>query len=1266
MALDKKQLGSAFNSIAYGQAFMAAARDYAQELEESQQRGDPNAGTDVNVDELLDDPELEALHRDRLAAMRQEAERRAALAAAGHGRYEEITEGEFLETVTKAENVVVHFFHKEFERCRIVDKHLAGLAAKYIDARFVKLSAPDAPFFTVKLGIKVLPAVVMFKHGVSVDRVVGFEGLGGRDDFSTSALEARLRAADVAESFDVIIIGAGVAGVKAATDLVASGRSVALLEARDRPLGRVDTVQLPGWTVPLDLGAQWFHGDGRSNVVYDYATRVLGMKPIVGNDDSVTYDGAARASDADVAAWQASFDAWEDYLAATQNRAENSAALSSAVSGYLGRLRTVKARRGFLGRIDSNYVQDYAASPERLSLNWFDNDREIVGRDSIAPGGYASVFAPMLAKLGGAVRLNTEVRRVTTTAAGATVEALNRVTGGSQSFTAKQVIVTLPLGVLKAKHQAMFSPPLARARATAIERLGMGLLNKVVLRFPTNFWAKPTDSADWIDALPAGDTVSQPGVQWLEFYSLQQATGQPIIVAFQAGNSAIAAEALSDAALRDGAVRALRTMFGAAVPEPEAVAITRWASDPYSLGSYSMVPPGANGGSRAALCGGADGAGRRLVFAGEACATDYPSTVQGAWSTGAAAARRVNAALPPTGAGVPAMMRCAALACAAGVCLVLLAGQGAAAPYPAVANRPSFIAVGDGLTESAFSPDNKGWGLTLQGRYTRKADIINRGFGGFYTPWFTDYGMLGSLWAAANPTLGIIFLGVKDSITQAVAGSHYVSPSQFESNVQAIIDAGKRAGVSKWVIITPPPVCEACKGSTPVRGAAPPRLPGPFPRRARRAPWRCTPVTRAAPRAAAAAAQKPWDRENAHTAQYVSALSRLASANGAAYVDIFTAWGADPAWHTKYLLPDKLHLNAAGNDALAAAVLRAIEGSLPELAPANIALHWPLMDAISKDDPAAAFAKVVPGPAAPAASSGARGLREAGGAALAPGAPIGAAARPRRARAGARGGAAAAAQALQPMLTRPAARPAPSPLAPPARRCPAAAPRAAPRPMEPAPAQPQLLAFDLDGTLWDPELYELDRGWGRGGGGRGGAPFRRDAKTGRVFDSAGEEIGLLGDTPAIFAELATDPRWADVAIAWVSRTGERRSSERRGAPRRGAAGARCRRRPPPALTPRRARGAEYPEWADQLLRQWPIPGDACGRSLWDLGSHSEIYPGSKIAHFKALRKATGLPYSSMVFFDNERWNITEVSRLGVHCHDRQRRRARGAASRGQR
>jgi thioredoxin-like negative regulator of GroEL len=61
----------------------------------------------------------------------------------------------------------------------------------------VNIILQDAPFFTVKLGVQMLPCVVLFKSGVAVDRVVGFEGLGGVDDFKTAALEERLYQAEV-------------------------------------------------------------------------------------------------------------------------------------------------------------------------------------------------------------------------------------------------------------------------------------------------------------------------------------------------------------------------------------------------------------------------------------------------------------------------------------------------------------------------------------------------------------------------------------------------------------------------------------------------------------------------------------------------------------------------------------------------------------------------------------------------------------------------------------------------------------------------------------------------------------------------------------------------------------------------------------------------------------------------------------------------------------------------------------------------------------
>lgn len=111
------------------------------EAEEAAARA-ANAHRAVDVDELLDDPELERLHADRIAAMKREAERRAELERKGHGSYEEVAEGDFLEVTTSTPLVVAHFFHRDFERCKILDRHLAALAKRHVETRFVKVSAP--------------------------------------------------------------------------------------------------------------------------------------------------------------------------------------------------------------------------------------------------------------------------------------------------------------------------------------------------------------------------------------------------------------------------------------------------------------------------------------------------------------------------------------------------------------------------------------------------------------------------------------------------------------------------------------------------------------------------------------------------------------------------------------------------------------------------------------------------------------------------------------------------------------------------------------------------------------------------------------------------------------------------------------------------------------------------------------------------------------------------------------------------------------------
>lgn len=196
--MDVNKYKSTMNSLNYGNVMAAAARDYQKEMMAKEAAANARQKEAlVSMDDLENDPDLEQIHRDRLLLMKKEQEKRQEMSRKGHGTVTEIQEQDFLPEVTGSEMVLVHFYHNEFERCRILDKHLALLAPKYFETKFLRVHAPDAPFFVHKLQIQVLPCLVFFRNGICFDRVVGFDELNGKDDFKTATLEMRLKAAGI-------------------------------------------------------------------------------------------------------------------------------------------------------------------------------------------------------------------------------------------------------------------------------------------------------------------------------------------------------------------------------------------------------------------------------------------------------------------------------------------------------------------------------------------------------------------------------------------------------------------------------------------------------------------------------------------------------------------------------------------------------------------------------------------------------------------------------------------------------------------------------------------------------------------------------------------------------------------------------------------------------------------------------------------------------------------------------------------------------------
>jgi hypothetical protein len=149
-----------------------------------------------------DDDELELLRARRREMMKAAMEKKQKNQQLGHGTYDEIAEEDFLKTVTSSDLAVVHFYHKMFEKCKIMDMHLSRCSKKFFGTRFVRLDAEKAPFFVDKLKIKTLPCAVFFKDGIAVGRQVGFEGLDG-DEFRTVDLAWRIKeSGGIEEEFD--------------------------------------------------------------------------------------------------------------------------------------------------------------------------------------------------------------------------------------------------------------------------------------------------------------------------------------------------------------------------------------------------------------------------------------------------------------------------------------------------------------------------------------------------------------------------------------------------------------------------------------------------------------------------------------------------------------------------------------------------------------------------------------------------------------------------------------------------------------------------------------------------------------------------------------------------------------------------------------------------------------------------------------------------------------------------------------------------------
>jgi hypothetical protein len=190
--------GSAYKEkAAQEQAAKKAARTAKALAEAAMEEEEPE---DLEEIEEQDDEsnELRGIREARLRRIKEVHMKKLENQGKGHGQYREIEQDSFLTEVCSSDRVLVHFYHRDFQKCVIMDHHLAKLAHTHIETKFMKIDAEKTPFFVQKLSIRTMPTVMCFVDGIAVDKIIGFEGLaelmaeGLEDEWSTYMLACML------------------------------------------------------------------------------------------------------------------------------------------------------------------------------------------------------------------------------------------------------------------------------------------------------------------------------------------------------------------------------------------------------------------------------------------------------------------------------------------------------------------------------------------------------------------------------------------------------------------------------------------------------------------------------------------------------------------------------------------------------------------------------------------------------------------------------------------------------------------------------------------------------------------------------------------------------------------------------------------------------------------------------------------------------------------------------------------------------------------
>ncbi|XP_064652344.1 lysine-specific histone demethylase 2-like [Lineus longissimus] len=429
---------------------------------------------------------------------------------------------------------------------------------------------------------------------------------------------------------DVLVIGAGPAGLGAARHLHSRGAKVTVLEARDRTGGRVFDDHTLG--VCVGRGAQIVIGCVNNPISLMCEQAGIKMKHIKEKCDLIDEEGKTANSEVDrridfhfnamldiVAEWRKGRDISEDDNLLTKIWEMHKQFLEESSLSF-----SEEDERLFQFHV-SNLEYACGANLTKVSaMRWDQNESfpQFSGDHTMMTAGYHRIMKSLGEGLN--IEYNTKITSIDYT----NDEIVVTSTDGTE-HRAEKVLVTVPLAILQ-KGLLKFKPCLPTEKLKAINGLGAGIIEKVALKFPERFWGDKIGEADFFGHItPTGTTRGLFSV----FYDLSDRTsGDNVLMTYVSGESVSEIKDKEDSEVIAMCMKVLRKLFPKQeLPEPSGYFVTHWGQDEFSMMSYSYVPVGTSGEVYDVLSQDID---NKLFFAGEATMRHFPQTVTGAYLSG--------------------------------------------------------------------------------------------------------------------------------------------------------------------------------------------------------------------------------------------------------------------------------------------------------------------------------------------------------------------------------------------------------------------------------------------------------------------------------------------------------------------------------------------------------------------------------------------------------------------------------------------------------